>query len=186
MSRKETPAALNSLESIVTSRLCLRPVVAGDAEAIFAYASNQNVCRFLAWPRHRTLADARRFLAEAEVGWHEGRWLVWGIEDASGVVGTIAAELGQGGAGLGYVLAEEAWGRGYATEALDAVCSALFAATAISALWAMCLPENAASARVLAKCGFQHERLLRRYFVCPNLGPEKRDIRLYARYRNGR
>jgi ribosomal-protein-alanine N-acetyltransferase len=186
MRRRETPPDLESLEIIVTSRLRLRPAAAGDVEAIFAYASNQNVCRFMGWPRHRTIEDSHRFLRTLAPGWEGGDRLSWVIEEPAGVVGMIAAELGYSGAGLGYVLAEEVWGRGYATEALEAVCSALFAATEVATLWAMCLPENPASARVLTKCGFRHERLLRGYFVCPNLGPEKHDIRLYARRRNGR
>jgi RimJ/RimL family protein N-acetyltransferase len=95
----------------------------------------------------------------------------------------LGAELGRAGAGIGYVLAHDAWGKGYASEALSAISKALFSATSLHSLWAFCVPENVASSRVLEKCGFRRERLLPRYFECPNLGEEKHDVVLFVRHR---
>jgi ribosomal-protein-alanine N-acetyltransferase len=183
MARKPLEIELSRLERLSTARLTLRPPLEGDEEAVFAYASDLRVCRYLAWPCHEGLADTRRFLRTAKQGWQDGNRLSWAIEDSSGLVGMLGTELGRVGAGIGYVLAHDAWGKGYASEALAAVCEALFSATSLHSLWAFCVPENAASARVLEKCGFQREGLLPRYFACPNLGGEKHDVLLFVRHR---
>jgi RimJ/RimL family protein N-acetyltransferase len=141
------------------------------------------VTRLLAWPTHTSLADSERFLQEALAGWRSGRDLVWLIEDAAGVVGAIGAELGGANAGVGYVLARDRWGRGYATEALRLLVDALFQHTAIDTVWALCVTQNAASQRVLEKSGFDRQRTMARYHVCPNLGGEKQDVWLFARER---
>jgi ribosomal-protein-alanine N-acetyltransferase len=67
----------------------------------------------------------------------------------------------------GYVLAQDAWGNGYATEAVKAIVS-LAAELPIEELTAFCHPANAASIRVLEKCGF-HLHLIREQHIFPNL-----------------
>lgn len=174
---------LDALRSLHSTRLRFRPPEPADAEAVFAYAGDERVCRFLAWPCHTTKADTLQFLRSAEEGWHSGEWLNWVIEANTGVVGMIAAQPGRAGAGIGYVLAHDAWGRGYAGEALMAVSTALFESSSLRSLWAFCVPENIASVRVLEKCGFNRDGLLPNYFACPNLGGKKHDVLLYVRRR---
>lgn len=55
---------------------------------------------------------------------------------------------------LGYLLAEQAWGRGYATELLQGLVEALGGQGRPATLLAGVEPGNAASARVLQKAGF--------------------------------
>jgi RimJ/RimL family protein N-acetyltransferase len=71
-------------------------------------------------------------------------------------------------ASTGYVLAHDAWGLGYATEALGAMRD-LGAQLGLERLYALCHPEHRASARVLEKCGFLSEGTLRGYAEFPNL-----------------
>ena len=96
----------------------------------------------------------------------------------------IEAKLKGRNAGIGYVLAPDAWGQGYATEALELVSEALFQHSSVSAIWALCVTHNLASARVLDKCSYQREKLIPRYFVCPNIDSEKHDVWRYVRYRH--
>jgi RimJ/RimL family protein N-acetyltransferase len=87
-------------------------------------------------------------------------------------------------AATGYVLARDAWGAGYATEALAAMRD-LATRLAVDRLYALCHPEHRASARVLEKCGFLLEGTLRAYTEFPNLAPGvPADVRCYA-YRPG-
>lgn len=183
MPRMPRAIDLEALSTLHSTRLRFRPPKPADAEAIYAYASDGRVCRFLAWPCHTTRDDTEQFLQSAEEGWRSGEWLNWVIEDETGVVGMIGAQPGRAGAGIGYVLAHDAWGRGYASEALMEVSTALFEASSLRSLWAFCVPENRASARVLERCGFQRQGLLPNYFTCPNLGGEKHDVLLYVRHR---
>ena len=69
----------------------------------------------------------------------------------------------------GYVLARDAWGKGYATEALHKVQS-VGHELGVRRLTAQCHPQNLASLRVLEKCGFIRHRLHNRAEF-PNLLP---------------
>jgi RimJ/RimL family protein N-acetyltransferase len=84
-------------------------------------------------------------------------------------------------ASTGYILARDAWGRGYATEALQAMV-ALAPSLRIRRLYAICHVDHRASARVLEKCDFTREGILRQYATFPNLEPGGIcDVLCYAR-----
>ena len=170
-------------ERIETERLVLRRPVAGDAEAIFRrYASDTQVTRHLSWPTHRSTADTRAFLEFSDAEWHRwpaGPYLVLSRPDHQLLGGTgLAFETGFRAA-TGYVLAQEAWGKGYATEALQAMVG-LARTLGVRRLYALCHPDNRASRRVLEKCGFTREGTLRRHTEFPNLAIEPCDVFCYA------
>jgi RimJ/RimL family protein N-acetyltransferase len=73
----------------------------------------------------------------------------------------------------GYVFAKDAWGQGYATEALLAMVD-VAQHTGVQRLEAICHAEHAPSAHVLEKCGFTREEVRREHFVFPNLKPQKK------------
>lgn len=171
MARREGVRAPASLE---TDRLRLRRPVAADAEAVFArYGADPAVTRFLRWPTHRSLADAQKFLAFCDADWNEhgvGPYLI--CERESGTL-LGCAELGMDSprqAVVGYLLAREAWGHGYATEALGAMRD-LASRLGVLRLYALCHFDNRASWRVMEKCGFRREAILRGRSNFPNLQP---------------
>ena len=169
---------------IETERLVLRVPEMDDAPAIFErYSSDEEVTRLLGWPRHRKLGDAKAFCA-----WSISEWARWAagpylICDHDGDV------LGSSGFGFesarcaatGYVLAKDAWGRGLATETLEQMVK-IAGEVGLVRLYALCHPDNPASYRVLEKCDFEREGLLRRYMELPNLEPGKlSDVLCYSR-----
>ena len=180
--RRREPAA--ELQNIRTEQIVLRPPEMGDAAEVFAYASDPRASHYLGWHPHQTIDETREFLARSAEAWQEGRRLRWLIEARGGeVVGMIEAQLGRSMAGIGYVIAPQQWGHGYASQALSLAVDALFEHTGVPAVWAVCDEENPASARVLEKCGFSFANRLRHYRSCPNIGPQKRDFLSYVRYR---
>jgi ribosomal-protein-alanine N-acetyltransferase len=66
-------------------------------------------------------------------------------------------------AGIGYWIGAPYTGRGYMSDALQAVLRFSFGNLRLHRLEAACLPNNVASMRVLEKVGFQREGLARRY-----------------------
>ena len=83
-------------------------------------------------------------------------------------------------AATGYVFAKDAWGKGYATEAVRGVIE-VARGIGVVRLYALCHPDNSASRRVLEKCGFAREGILRRHSEFPNLGPDGPcDVLCYA------
>lgn len=172
-------------ERVETDRLRLRRPVLADAESIFTrYASDPSVTAFLSWPRHRSIEDTRAFLEWSEAEW--GRWPAGPYLVESRESGDLLGSTGFGfetphRASTGYVLAKDAWGRGYATEALRAVAG-IGERIGLRRLYALCHHEHRASSRVLDKCGFVREGTLRRHTVFPNLGrDEPCDVLCYAR-----
>jgi ribosomal-protein-alanine N-acetyltransferase len=169
---------------IETERLLLRPPAPEDAEPIFErYASDAEVTRYLRWPRHTSIQDTRAF-----VGFSLAEWARWGVGPLiifNRVSGTLVGASGlvmeaSARAATGYVLARDAWGKGYATESLHAMI-ALAAEFKVTRLYALCHVDHRASQRVLEKCRFQREGVLPRHSVFPNLSPEPLDVLSYAR-----
>ncbi len=172
-------------ERIETARLVLRRPLATDAEAIFArYAADPEVTRFLSFRTHESLDQTRAFLAFSDAEWD--RWPAGPYLLESRASGTLLGSTGFGfetpqRAVTGYVLAKDAWGHGYATEALQAMVEAA-RGLGLRRLQALCHPEHRASWRVLEKCGFDREGTFRSYAEFPNLAPgQPCDVLCYAR-----
>ncbi|MEA3190603.1 MAG: hypothetical protein QOD77_1185 [Thermoplasmata archaeon] len=167
-------------EALATPRLRLRRPLPADAAAIFArYGSDPEVTRFLSWPTHRSLDDAAAFVRLAEAGWQEGTDCPWLVEDRAGrLLGAAGVRSTALGWEVGYLLARDAWGQGYAREAVSAILAALAALPARPVVALVAL-GNDASMRVLAACGFVRDRLLPRHKAMPNLGPGLQDLVLF-------
>jgi len=138
----------------------------------------------MAWPTHRSLADTRVFLELSDAAWAKwplaGPYLVFARDGVTllGSAGILNDDAER--AQIGYIIARDAWGRGYATEALAAMRD-LSAQLRLSRLYAMCHPDHRASARVLEKCGFALESTLKAHAEFPNLEPGIRaDVACYV------
>jgi RimJ/RimL family protein N-acetyltransferase len=77
----------------------------------------------------------------------------------------VGDELPDGEIEIGYMLKRSAWGKGYATEATKRLLKFAFEESPLQELVATTDPENAASQRVLEKCGLVYEGMRRAYAV---------------------
>ncbi|MEJ8560653.1 GNAT family N-acetyltransferase [Yoonia sp. GPGPB17] len=135
-----------TVPTLRTDRLILRAPAARDARVVTKALNNIAVSRWLTVvPFPYGMTDAKWFINEC----HRGRFVAWFIWAEDHFVGTIAADDG-----LGYWLAEDAWGKGYATEAAQAVVDHYFETTDADQLTSSCFDGNAASQHVLTKLGF--------------------------------
>jgi RimJ/RimL family protein N-acetyltransferase len=165
---------LKALETLETVRLVLRRPQEADLDDVFVrFASDPEVTRLMSWRRHESLADTHAFLSYSDaewIRWPAGPYLVRSRTD-----GTLLGSTGLGfetpyRAMTGYVFAKDAWGRGYATEVLRAMVD-LAGKLHVRRLYALCHVDHTASSRVLEKCGFTREGILRRHSEFPNLSP---------------
>lgn len=143
-----------------SKRLVFRRPEIDDAESIFfRYASDPEVTRFLGWPQHRTVDDSRRFIEFSICEWQRapaGPYLIH-LRDNGQLIGSTGFTFtshSKRTALTGYVLARDAWGHGYATEALEAML-AVATELGLESLTAICHPDHARSIRVLEKCRFK-------------------------------
>ena len=159
---------------IDTERLILRQPMSTDATAIFErYASDAEVTRYLGWPRHQSIRDTEAFLefsAHEWERWPAGPYLIISRTDGQLLGGTGLGWQAPAEAVTGYVLAKDAWGKGFATEALAAVID-VAGRIGVTRLLALCHPEHRPSRRVLEKCAFVREDTWTRQVEFPNLLP---------------
>ena len=118
-------AELKAPSTFESERLIYRIPTLGDADDIFErYASDHTVGRYLAWPIHRSVAETQDFLRAATEEWERspsGAYLIFARDSGNLIGGTGLHYETEHRASTGYVLAEDSWGRGYATEALRAM-----------------------------------------------------------------
>ena len=167
-------AIVRAPATMETERLVLRRPVMADARNMFArYASDPLVTRYLGWRPHTTVDDTKQLLSCCHAEWAQfgvGCYLIQSREDGQ-LIGSVSLRLvSPQRAATGYVLARDAWGRGYATEALLAMRS-LSLRLGVLRLSAICHPDHRASWRVLQKCGFTREGILRDHAQFPNIAP---------------
>jgi RimJ/RimL family protein N-acetyltransferase len=144
-----------------TRRLWLRWPRLSDAAAIERYCSDWQVARWTARiPHPYPKGTAERFVYSAREANTLGRDLTLAlapIPSPGKAIGAISLERrGADRLTLGYALAPEVWGHGYATEAVAAIVRAAFALTDVAEIEASVQVDNIASRRVLEKTGFSH------------------------------
>jgi [ribosomal protein S5]-alanine N-acetyltransferase len=171
-------------EMLETARLVLRRPLETDIEEIYnRFAGDPEVTRMMGWRRHESLADTQAFLAFSDAEW--ARWHAGPLLVRSRTDGVLLGSTGLSfetpyRAQTGYVFAKDAWGMGYATEALRAMVD-LAGRLNVRRLYAICHTGNTASSRVLEKCGFTREGILRSHSEFPNLEPgQPCDVFCYA------
>jgi RimJ/RimL family protein N-acetyltransferase len=148
-----TPPPRPSTPVLKTKRLILRPPRPEDAEILTSLANDVRIAaNTLYIPHPYRRVDAENFILASNQMRHEPTFLV-GLEDGQvvGACGIGCREQPE----LGYWLAAPHWGQGYATEAARAVIDYAFGDLGHQGLQAGARVTNAASRRVLEKCGFQ-------------------------------
>jgi RimJ/RimL family protein N-acetyltransferase len=162
-----TPERAQALNArIDTPRLVLEPITAAHADLLFAPLQDERIYRWISPVPPATVERLRARWAGIEARFSpdgDEAWLNWAVRrigdgaylgkvDASVDVASVATNVG-------YLFFPEAWGHGYATEAVRGIVEHL-ARLGIRELRALVTSGNDASARVLVKAGFARTRLL--------------------------
>ena len=142
---------------IETSRLSLRPLLASDARVITELVQDPQIYRTVARiAPGQSIDTTRAFLKATEEGHYADTDHVCAIEQGGALIGCVGVHrrTRQDLFELGYWLAPEAWGKGYATEAADALLSRLTRRAGERAFVSGYFTDNPASGQVLRKLGF--------------------------------
>jgi RimJ/RimL family protein N-acetyltransferase len=150
-----------------TERLVLRQIdPERDVDAIHAYASREDVCRYIPWtPKTREQVEAwlpRRAITTIGAP-GDGASLAITLAQTGELVGDVmliwASEEHRTGE-LGYVVNPAYAGHGYATEAAGAMLAMAFDRLGLRRMVARVDARNPASAAVLRKIGMRQEAVL--------------------------
>lgn len=158
------------LPDLHTPRLLLRKMSVEDAPDLFEYASDPLVTRFTSWETHTSIDDSRRFLQDVVDAYAGGDVRGWAVVCKAdnrmiGTAGFLFWDQLANRSEIGYAMSREYWGRGLMPEAVSGILAFGFEQMNLNRIEARCDARNAGSARVLLKCGFQHEGTLREQFV---------------------
>ena len=153
-----------STNRIITRRLALRPLRAGDDARLFELFANWNVARFLSsppWPYSRE--DAHAFV-QLRIPPEQTDSITFAITREDTLIGSIgvinkpaSAVQRASGYNVGYWLGEPFWGEGLMSEAAHAFVAHFFASKRDDVLYSGAFSENAASLRIQEKLGFRRD-----------------------------
>lgn len=164
-----------------TQRMRLTPVVAGDARDIFPLMADAEVMAF--WDVGEI--DDPDIIANIVAGQVEemaaGRAVYWTLRALAdgqflGTCDLSEIDRRHHRAEVGFMLGREAWGQGYALEAMQAVL-AHAAGSGLRRLSARSHLGNSRSDALLEKLGFEEEGMLRGHVLRDG---ERRDCRLFG------
>lgn len=115
-----------------------------------------------------TVEDAEEFIT-AMINADPMETLAFAITVEDKAIGSIGAfrqsNIHFRTAEIGYYLGEPYWGKGYGTSAVKQMCEYIFQHTDIIRLYAETFADNIGSCRILEKCGFELEGILRKNAV---------------------
>ncbi|MGB8455745.1 MAG: GNAT family protein [Anaerocolumna sp.] len=151
------------MKALETGRILLRQWKESDLWDFYEYAKSPNVGPRAGWKPHDSLVESQvildSFIESQEV------WAVVYKENWK-VIGSIGLHKDTKRDGpnvkmIGYVLSEKYWGLGLIPEAVKEVIRYAFEELKLDLITVYHYPFNYQSRRVIEKCGFKYEGILR-------------------------
>jgi RimJ/RimL family protein N-acetyltransferase len=145
------------IPTIETERLVLRGWTEADLDPLAAMYAQERVVRYLGNAETATRDETWRAIAMMLGHWELRGYGPWAVEErmTGSFVGRIGLFNPEGWPGLevGWVLAPDHWGKGYATEGARATLDWAFGTLDVDHVISLIHPENVASIRVAERVG---------------------------------
>ncbi|THV34659.1 GNAT family N-acetyltransferase [Glycomyces buryatensis] len=165
---------------LTTERMRLRHLRSADLDLLDELNHDPDVMRYIDWQppsREALAAEIAELLAVSENHPGHGRFIA---EDHNGVFlgwfGLILLADGPSAPSLGYRLRPAHWGRGLASEGGRALVDHAFNSLGAERVTADTMFVNAASRRVMEKCGLRYRRTFHQRFDNPLPGTEHGEV----------
>ena len=150
--------------SLTSERLVLRRFRPEDLDAFVAYRSDTRIARYQSWESPYRPSQARHLLRELQAIHPDtpGEWFQFAVtlHDSDRLIGDCAAHVATDDprqAEIGFTLAPEHQGHGYATEAVRRLLQYLLVERGKHRVSATCDDRNTRSAAVLERAGMRRE-----------------------------
>lgn len=143
-----------------TERLILRPITIDDAEAVYQWASDERVTKYMSYPTHTDISRTKAWIKSTFTDETEWNW-AFVLKSENRVIGTGSigkSNYLEGYWGFGYNLHFDYWHNGYCTEATKAIIDYAHSKLGVNKVCACHAVDNPRSGRVMEKCGltFDH------------------------------
>lgn len=152
---------------LVTERLILREFTSDDWPLVLAYQSDPLYLRYYEWAERTPEAVqefVKMFLDQQKEQPRRKFQLAVTLKPSGQLIGNCGIRMASAEAheaDIGYELAPQQWGKGYATEAASAIVRFGFTELHLHRIWSWCYADNSGSAHVLEKLGMRPEGRLR-------------------------
>lgn len=178
--------AATRLPTIAAARVRLRWLTSADVPEMYEIFSDPEVMKFWSSPPLQGIESAARLVSEIHEYFSAGTLYQWGIArvEDDRVIGTCtlaAIDVRHKRAELGFAVKRAQWGRGYASEAAEALVAFAFRTLGMHRIEADADPRNVASIRCLERLGFRREGYARERY---HLNGEVQDAVLYGLLRS--
>ena len=154
---------MDEFQPLYTKRLTLRRFREADAESFLAYRFDPVVARYQTWDTC-TLGQALGFIREQQtvLPGTSGTWFQYAIalKESDALIGDCGLYTHHDDrrqADIGYTLARDVQGQGYATEAVTRILDFVFEELEMHRIIAMVDCENSASVALLERLGMRRE-----------------------------
>lgn len=144
---------------------CIRSYEYSDQKALVKYANNYNVSKLLRdqFPFPYTEEIAETWLVHACNQDIESNFVIANERELIGAIGIhLLEDVNRYSAEIGYWLGEPFWNKGIITQALKLFTEFAFTNFELNRIFANVFEGNAASEKVLLKCGYKKEATLKK------------------------
>ena len=140
-----------------------------DAGDLHAIRSDERIMKYIGRPRTTNLQDAIDLIDRVNNEFRESSGITWGMKlkgasELIGLIGLYRLKLEHYRGELGYTLHIDHWGKGFMSEAIQAVLKYSFEEVGFNSIEADTDPSNTRSMKVLERNGFKLEGQLRESF----------------------
>ena len=154
------------MEHSIGHNIILREFLYGDAPGLVKNGNNAKIARNQrdSYPNPYTMEYARHWIQYIKQHHADTRFVIATPDEAIGEIGfIIQPDVHCHSGEIAYWVGEEYWGQGIATTALNYVINYAFQEKGLKRLYADIMEYNHASQRVLQKCGFQLDGVMRKH-----------------------
>lgn len=154
------------MRELHTARLVLRMFRAEDAPLYFQnVTSRPEVTRYMLWDTHRQLSDTESVIQTVLNRYASGSSYRWCVAMAEtdcpiGAIELLRFDEEAESCSFAYMIGSGFWGRGYATEALEAALRFAFKEMELQTVTADHMAENRASGKVMQKAGMRYQKTI--------------------------
>lgn len=152
-----------AFEELHTSRLNLRKIGMDDLQLYYTrLGSSGEVTKYMFFQPHKDISESVASIEKALKRYEIGRNYRWAIalrenNDIIGVIDLLKFDEEANSCSFAYMLGQDFWGKGYGTEALNAVMEFAFTKMEIEKIEAEHFGANIASGAVMRKVGMTYQ-----------------------------
>lgn len=155
------------MKELETKRLKLRKFEKTDINSVYKnWSSNKKITEFLRWPAHENIKETEELINMWLDLYKEEGFFHWAIvlKQTDEPIGSISVEMIEDNGRtvcIGYLIGQEFWNNGYATESLREIIRYFIDELKVSKVEARFDTRNAAAGKVMKNAGMKYEKTLK-------------------------